>query len=159
MLISPWDSDLRKTALGMLRKNWKLQTRLLVREGSPHTQIRNCIQIIKERRWETGRGAPDGCLAPRESGRLTVGHNITSAWCRLEPVAGQRTRSQLPDRTPVSHWVRSRARREVLDRTPKSSYCSTSGRNQWKWRLNIKCLTSDRVSYHFGRLVINFKWL
>jgi hypothetical protein len=31
----PWDSDLRRAALSMPRKNRKLQTRLLVREGVP----------------------------------------------------------------------------------------------------------------------------
>jgi hypothetical protein len=29
--------------------NWKLHTRLFVREGAPHQQIRNCLKIIKER--------------------------------------------------------------------------------------------------------------
>jgi hypothetical protein len=40
----PWDSDLRKTVLSMPGKNWKLQTRLLIREGAPHQQTRNCLK-------------------------------------------------------------------------------------------------------------------
>jgi hypothetical protein len=40
-------------------KNYKLQTRLLVREGPPYQQIRNCIKIIKGRRT-TGRGSQMG---------------------------------------------------------------------------------------------------
>jgi hypothetical protein len=50
MLLSPWDSDPRKVAQAMPGKNWKLQTRLLVREGALHQQIRNCLKIVKERR-------------------------------------------------------------------------------------------------------------
>jgi hypothetical protein len=45
----PWDSDLRMAALAMPGKNWKLQTRLLVREGAPYQQTCNCLKIIKER--------------------------------------------------------------------------------------------------------------
>jgi hypothetical protein len=45
----PWDSDPRKTALGMPSKNWKLQTRLLVREGAPNQQTRKYLKVIKER--------------------------------------------------------------------------------------------------------------
>jgi hypothetical protein len=45
----PWDSNLRKATLAMPGKNWKLQTRLLVREGAPHQQTRNCRKIIKVR--------------------------------------------------------------------------------------------------------------
>jgi hypothetical protein len=52
---APWDSDLRKDALAMPSKNWKLQTRLLVREGVPHQQIHNRLKIIKERRRTIGR--------------------------------------------------------------------------------------------------------
>jgi hypothetical protein len=44
----PWDSDLRKAALSMPGKNWKLQTRLLVREGAPHQQTRNCLKIKRQ---------------------------------------------------------------------------------------------------------------
>jgi hypothetical protein len=56
--------------------------------------------------------------------------------------------------------TRPRARKEVLYRAQKSSYCSTSGRSQWKWRAKIKCLTSDRVSDNCGRrIVIYCKWL
>jgi hypothetical protein len=29
-------------------KNWKLQTRLLVREGAPHQQTRNCLKLNRE---------------------------------------------------------------------------------------------------------------
>jgi hypothetical protein len=34
----PWDSDQKKTALAMISKHWKLQARLLVREGDPQQQ-------------------------------------------------------------------------------------------------------------------------
>jgi hypothetical protein len=50
----------------------KGQTRPLVREGAPHQQNRNCLTVIKI--WSY---APDGCLTPRQTGRLTVGRNIT----------------------------------------------------------------------------------
>jgi hypothetical protein len=38
----------------------KLQTRLLVREGAPHQQTRNCLKINKERRKKIGRGSQMG---------------------------------------------------------------------------------------------------
>jgi hypothetical protein len=52
-----WDSDLRKAAVAMLRKNWILQARLLVREGAPHQQTRNCLKLMKERMGKIGRGS------------------------------------------------------------------------------------------------------
>jgi hypothetical protein len=50
MVISLRNSDPRKFALAMSSYNGKLQTRPLVREGAAHQQIRNYLQIIKERR-------------------------------------------------------------------------------------------------------------
>jgi hypothetical protein len=57
--IGPWvarDSDPRKTVLARPSSNWKLQTRPGVREGAPHQQTRNFLQIIKKfvmgPRWE-----------------------------------------------------------------------------------------------------------
>jgi hypothetical protein len=68
----PWDSDLRMTAPSRASSNCKRQTRPLIREGASHQQIRNCLAVIKIWSW-----APDGCLTPRQTGRLTVGRNIT----------------------------------------------------------------------------------
>jgi hypothetical protein len=50
----------------------KLQTRPLIRESAPSQQACNCHTVIKI--WSE---APDGCLTPRQTGRLTVGRNIT----------------------------------------------------------------------------------
>jgi hypothetical protein len=47
-------SDLRKASLAMCSKKCKLQERLLVREGAPHQQTRNCLKIIKEKRGKIG---------------------------------------------------------------------------------------------------------
>jgi hypothetical protein len=44
-------ADLRKAALSMVSKNWKLQTRLLVREGAPHLFICDCLKVINTRNW------------------------------------------------------------------------------------------------------------
>jgi hypothetical protein len=55
----PRDLDLRNTTLAMPSKNWKLQTRLLVREGAPHQQTRNCLEIINGKR-KIGRGSQMG---------------------------------------------------------------------------------------------------
>jgi hypothetical protein len=73
----PWDSDLRKAALAMPGKNWKAQTRLLVKEDAPHQQTRNCKKKNDQR--ENGKNwsqVPCGCLVPRWTGRQTVGCNI-----------------------------------------------------------------------------------
>jgi hypothetical protein len=66
------DSDPKMTALARTSSNCKQQTRPLVREGAPDQQTRNCQTIIKI--WSL---APNGCFVPRQTGRLTVGRNIT----------------------------------------------------------------------------------
>jgi hypothetical protein len=60
------------TALAKTSSNFKQQTRPLIREGAPHQQTPNCLAVIKF--WSR---APDGCLAPRQTGRLIVGRNKT----------------------------------------------------------------------------------
>jgi hypothetical protein len=91
----PWDSDLRKDALAMPGKDLKLQTRLLVREGTQHEHTRNSLKIIKDRRGKDWSRVPDGCLTLRQTGRLTDGRNITltlmgSVWNACEEL-GDRT--------------------------------------------------------------------
>jgi hypothetical protein len=54
----PW--DLRKAAITVPSKNWKPQTRLLVREGAQHQQIRSCLEITKERRRNIDRESQIG---------------------------------------------------------------------------------------------------
>jgi hypothetical protein len=71
----PRDSDLRMTALARTNSNCKRQTRPLVREGLPHQQTSNCLTVIKIVSW-----VPDGCLSPRQTGRMTVCRNITLTW-------------------------------------------------------------------------------
>jgi hypothetical protein len=58
------------TALARASSNFKRQTDPLVREGAPCQETRNCLIVIKIWSW-----APDGCLTPRQTGRLTVGRN------------------------------------------------------------------------------------
>jgi hypothetical protein len=65
------DSDTKMTSLARFSSNFKRQTRLLVREGAPNQQTRNCQTIIKI--WSQ---APEGCFIPRQTSRLTVGCNI-----------------------------------------------------------------------------------
>jgi hypothetical protein len=60
------------TAVTRASSNCKRQNRPVVREGAPHPQTRNCLTVIKIWSW-----APDGCLTARQTGRLTVGRNIT----------------------------------------------------------------------------------
>jgi hypothetical protein len=73
----PWDSDLRKTPLAMPGKNWKIYTRLLVREGAPHKQTWNCLKNNQRQNGKNCSRVPDECLIPRRTGRLTVGRNVT----------------------------------------------------------------------------------
>jgi ABC-type phosphate transport system auxiliary subunit len=49
-------THLRKAVLVMPGKNWKVQTRLLVREGAPHQQTRNFLNIIKTRMEKLAAG-------------------------------------------------------------------------------------------------------
>jgi hypothetical protein len=76
----PWDSDLMKAALAMPRKNWKVQTRLLVREGAPHQHTRNCKKKKSKMEWEKLVSSSSGCLIPRRTGLQTVGRNVTLTW-------------------------------------------------------------------------------
>jgi hypothetical protein len=55
----------------------KLQTRLLVREGALKYQTSNCLKKISSRK-KNCLPVPDGCLTPRQTGRLTVGRKLTS---------------------------------------------------------------------------------
>jgi hypothetical protein len=72
------DSDPRMVALATPSTSCNLQTCPLVREGAPHQQTRNCMTIIIVCSW-----ALDRCLTARQSGRLTVGRNMTLTDCRM----------------------------------------------------------------------------
>jgi hypothetical protein len=65
-------SDPRMIALARASSSCKRQTCPLIRERAPHQQTRNRLTVIKIWSW-----APDGCLTPRQTGRLIVGRNIT----------------------------------------------------------------------------------
>jgi hypothetical protein len=67
------------TVLARCITNYKRQTRPLVREDAPHQQTRNCLRAIKS--WSR---ASDGCLTPRQTGRLTVGRNATDFFIFFE---------------------------------------------------------------------------
>jgi hypothetical protein len=58
--MSPVDSDLRKVALAMPGKNWKLQTRLLVREDASLNKPEPVKKITKEIMGRIGRGSQVG---------------------------------------------------------------------------------------------------
>jgi hypothetical protein len=60
------------TALARPSSNCKRETRPLVREGAPHQQALNCVTVIQI--WSL---TPDGGLTPRQTGRLTIGRNMT----------------------------------------------------------------------------------
>jgi hypothetical protein len=55
MLMSPVGFRPEKDCAGDAQQ--KLQTRLLVREGAPYRQIRNCLEIIKEKMRKIDRGS------------------------------------------------------------------------------------------------------
>jgi hypothetical protein len=56
---------------------WKLQTRLLVREGAPYQQTRNYLKNNQRENGKNWSRVPDGSLTPGRTGRLTVDRNIT----------------------------------------------------------------------------------
>jgi hypothetical protein len=60
------------TALARTSSNCKRQTSPLCREGAHNQQIRRCLTVIKIWSW-----TPDECLTPKQTGPLTVDHNIT----------------------------------------------------------------------------------
>jgi hypothetical protein len=62
------------SGLSRTSSSCKRQTRPLVREGVSHQQTYNCLTVITIWPWAT-----DGCLIPRDTGRLTIGRNITLA--------------------------------------------------------------------------------
>jgi hypothetical protein len=68
----PHDSDPKMAVLAKASSNCKQQTHPLVRESAPHQQVCSCLTVIKI--WSY---VPDGCFIPRQTGRLSMGHNIT----------------------------------------------------------------------------------
>jgi hypothetical protein len=68
----PRNSGPRITAPVRASNNCKRQIRPPGREGATYQQTHYCLTIIKNWSW-----APDGCLTPRKTDRLTVGRNIT----------------------------------------------------------------------------------
>jgi hypothetical protein len=62
MLMSPMGLRSEKGCVGDARKKTeKNRPRLIVREGAPHQQTRNCLKkIIKERMGKIGRGSQMG---------------------------------------------------------------------------------------------------
>jgi hypothetical protein len=58
-------------------KNWKVQTRLLVKKSAPHQQTRNSLKNNQRGNGKNWSRAPDRCLTPWRTGRLTVGRNRT----------------------------------------------------------------------------------
>jgi hypothetical protein len=79
----PHDLDLRMTALVRPSSKRKLQTHP-VREGAPHQETSNSLTVIKIWSWAT-----DGCQTPRQTGRLSIGFNITLTWILLSPAWGR----------------------------------------------------------------------
>jgi hypothetical protein len=65
-----------KGCAGDAQRNWKLQTRLLVREGVPHQQIRSYPKIIKKRRRKLVAD-PRWVPHTKTDWRTNVGRNIT----------------------------------------------------------------------------------
>jgi hypothetical protein len=59
-------------ALARASGNCKRQNSPAIRDGALHQLIRNSLTVTKIRPW-----APDGCLTPRQTGRLTVCRNMT----------------------------------------------------------------------------------
>jgi hypothetical protein len=45
-------------------------------ESAPHQQPRNYLKIIRKKKKIKWSRVPEGCLTPRQTGRLTVGRNI-----------------------------------------------------------------------------------
>jgi hypothetical protein len=72
MVMCPVALGPENTAPVRTSSNCKRQTRPPVRKGVPHQQTRNCLTLMKM--WF---GAQDGGLTPRQTGRLTVGCNIS----------------------------------------------------------------------------------
>jgi hypothetical protein len=52
--------------------------------GRPHQQTRICLKREKRKNWLR---VPDGCLTSRQTGRLTVGRNITLILTIQSPIS------------------------------------------------------------------------
>jgi hypothetical protein len=85
-----------KGCVGDARQNWSVQTRLLVREGAPHQQTRNCLKNNQRENGKNWPWVPDGCLTPGRTGRLTVGRNITLTLTLTLNVSTGRKRNPVP---------------------------------------------------------------
>jgi hypothetical protein len=96
-----------KTALAMPSKNRKLQTPLLVREGAPRQQTRNCLKIIRKQgekfvagpRWvpDTKTDRPTD---PRSYYNVGFDFNFDSSfWIRLHLLA------RAPVEERLCYWI------------------------------------------------------
>jgi hypothetical protein len=78
------------------------QTSPLVREGVRHQQTRNSLAVIKIWSW-----VPNGCLTPRETGRLTVDRNINlTSRVAVAEAGGQLGRPEEGERPPLEAVTR-----------------------------------------------------
>jgi hypothetical protein len=55
--MSPVGLSSEKSCAGYAQQKLKTADAILVREGNPHQQTRNCLKIIKERRGKIVRGS------------------------------------------------------------------------------------------------------
>jgi hypothetical protein len=78
MLMSPVRLRSEKGCAGDARQELET-TDPTSRQRGPHQQTRNCLKNNQRENGKNWSRVPDGCLTPRRTGRLTVGHNITLA--------------------------------------------------------------------------------
>jgi hypothetical protein len=137
------------TNLLLLTVTGKRQTCPLVRESAPHQETRNCLTVIK-----ISSEAPDGCFTPRQTGRLTVGRNITLT-LTLTSVAFTRVEAGSNTSTVTLRVVGGDEKESLIFETVKYGHESqrTRTRERLRWRgpaaytKGSPVMSSKRVSH------------
>jgi hypothetical protein len=148
-----------KGCAGSTQQKLKTTDPTSLQRGRPTLLICNCIKIIKERK-KNWSGVLDGCLTPRQTGRLTIGRNITC------PCPCNRLRSSLFV-VICEVWRTVRTLLSLLDKSCKSSinptisskfvYSHSTAMTIWKWIL-IKYSECTRFHSLTVRSRRGFSW-
>jgi hypothetical protein len=121
-------------ALARTNSYCKGQTRLLIRECTPHQRTRKCLTVINLWSW-----APDGCFIPRQTDRLTFSRNIRLRLRRVSYVWDSECQLR-------SHESRTRSRH---------------GKELWGFGCEVLTDVEDFINYsynNFQNVIITFTY-
>jgi hypothetical protein len=111
----------------------KKQTRPLVREGARHQEARNCLIVLKI--WSE---ASYRYLTPRQTGRLTVGRNLTLSlsWSSWVPKFQENSSVARSRRIEPREWGYSGVQRSATETRELELGVQKLYNKVWEWELS-----------------------